>query len=424
MIIVASQRRNAEELARHLLNAIDNDHVDVHRIQGFMAESVSGAFEESRQFSQSTRCKQHLFSVSFNPPKHEKVSTEQFEHAIQQCAEKMGLQNQPHVIVFHEKAGLRHAHAVWCRIDTENMKAVHLPYYKNKMAELSKSLYLKHGWQLPKGHLEQAKRNPLNFSLYEWQQAKRLDVDPRVMKQALKQCWENSDNRQSFENALSEYGYVLARGTRRGYVATDWRGEVISLSRWLGVKKRDLKAHLGHEQDLPDIEKAKAAMDKKLIEQMQGFDRQIRQSHAPRQKALLASKDKMVKFHQKQRQELLEAQRERNVNEQEIRNARHAKGILGLWQRVTGQYKNIRDRNHIDAYMAYLRDRKERDTLIFQHLNERQYLNLQLDSSRSNMLKEINDTQKFVFSSLTSENSKEINQQLSKLQQAELTFNI
>ncbi|MEP1382525.1 MAG: relaxase/mobilization nuclease domain-containing protein [Paraglaciecola sp.] len=122
MIIKASQRANGNELARHLLNEVENEFVIVHKVSGFMANNLPDAFRESYLFSQATKCKQHLFSVSYSPPVGEEVTTEQFEEAISQSADIMGLKNQPYVIVFHEKNSRRHAHAVWCRIDPENMK--------------------------------------------------------------------------------------------------------------------------------------------------------------------------------------------------------------------------------------------------------------------------------------------------------------
>ncbi len=76
-------------------------------------------------------------------------------------------------------------------------------------------------------------KNPLNFSLAEWQQTKRLDLDPREIKQILQSAWGRSDNLASFKNALEEHGYFLARGDRRGIVATDLQGkEVPSVGRW------------------------------------------------------------------------------------------------------------------------------------------------------------------------------------------------
>lgn len=86
----------------------------------------------------------------------------------------MGLKNQTHVIVFHEKNGRRHCHAIFSRIDTKTMTAINLPYFKNKLMEISKELYLKHNWKLPQGHIDKQLRNPLNFTQEQWQQAKRL----------------------------------------------------------------------------------------------------------------------------------------------------------------------------------------------------------------------------------------------------------
>ena len=82
------------------------------------------ALNEAYAISRATRCKQFLFSLSFNPPKHENVSTETFERAIERAEDTLGLNGQPRAIVFHEKNGRRHCHAVWSRIKLDEMKAV------------------------------------------------------------------------------------------------------------------------------------------------------------------------------------------------------------------------------------------------------------------------------------------------------------
>jgi hypothetical protein len=41
-----------------------------------------------------------------------------FEAAIDMAEQRLGLDGHPRAIVFHEKEGRRHAHAVWSRIDT------------------------------------------------------------------------------------------------------------------------------------------------------------------------------------------------------------------------------------------------------------------------------------------------------------------
>ncbi len=53
--------------------------------------------------------------------------------------------------------------------------------------------------------------------------------------------------------ALEECGYYLAKGDRRGFVAVDWRGEVYVVSRWVGIKVKEVTARLGDPESLPSI---------------------------------------------------------------------------------------------------------------------------------------------------------------------------
>lgn len=68
MILKGSQRAGAKQLAAHLLNDRDNDHVTVLELKGFVAEDLHGALREAEAVSRATRCKQYLFSLSLNPP--------------------------------------------------------------------------------------------------------------------------------------------------------------------------------------------------------------------------------------------------------------------------------------------------------------------------------------------------------------------
>lgn len=145
MILKGNQRGGGRQLAAHLLNAHDNEHVEVHDLRGFVADDLPGAFHEAYGVSRGTRAKQFLFSLSLNPPRDAKVSTAAFENAIASVEERLGLQDQPRAIVFHEKEGRRHAHAVWSRIDAAEMKAINLPHTKLKLRDVSRELYLEHG---------------------------------------------------------------------------------------------------------------------------------------------------------------------------------------------------------------------------------------------------------------------------------------
>src|SRR5690606_32007004 len=135
LILKGSQRAGGRQLAAHLLRTDENEHVEVHELRGFMADDLHGAFQEAYAASKGTRAKQPFFSLSLNPPANENVPTEIFEDAIDRVEQRLGLAGQPRAVVFHEKDGRRHAHAVWSRIDTDAMKAVNLPHYKVKLRD-------------------------------------------------------------------------------------------------------------------------------------------------------------------------------------------------------------------------------------------------------------------------------------------------
>lgn len=160
----------------------ENEQVQIHQIRGFASDDLQSAFEESYAISRATKCKQHLFSLSLNPPRDAVVSPDTFETTADRAEERLGLSDQPRAIVLHTKDGRTHAHAVWSRIDAENMKAVQLSFTKRRMQDLYRELYREHGWAMPRGFERTQFRDPRNYGLAEWQQAKRADKDPAQLK--------------------------------------------------------------------------------------------------------------------------------------------------------------------------------------------------------------------------------------------------
>ena len=202
-----------------------------------MAQDLLGALRQAEAISMGTRCKQPLFSVSLNPPQHESVRPEIFETALAAIEKRNGLSGQPRVVVFHEKEGRRHCHAVSSRIDPETMTARPLPCFKTKLREVSKQIYLENGWQMPRGLMDSKERDPRNFTLSEWQPAKRARLDARDLKGAIQECWAVSYNRASFAKALEERGLLLARGDRRSHIALTHEGEGFSIPHMIGKKE-------------------------------------------------------------------------------------------------------------------------------------------------------------------------------------------
>lgn len=383
MILKASQRAGGMQLALHLMNTIDNDHVTVHEMRGFIADDLHGAFKEAHAISRGTKCQQFLFSLSLNPPEKEKVPVEVFECAVKQIEQKLGLTNQPRALVFHEKEGRRHAHCVWSRIDIESMTAINLPHFKIKLKDISRSLYLEHGWKMPHGLMNSNERNPLNFTQEEWQQAKRIKCDPKMIKQTFQECWAVSDSRQAFAQALEERGYYLAKGDRRGFVAVDWQGEVYAISRWVGIKTKEVKVRLGSPDDLQSVEETKARIETLLTDKFRQFADQQKAKHEAALQALDKKRKVLVMAQRKERCDLKQRHQKRWEVEVRARTERLPKGFKAIWSFMTGKYQEIKRRNEAETQTCKQRDRREVQELIERQITQRRKLLFEVKSYRN-----------------------------------------
>jgi hypothetical protein len=382
MILKASQRGGGQDLAAHLMKLTDNEHIRIHELRGFAAEDLRGAFKEADAISLGTKCRQYLFSLSLSPPERACVPEETFERTIERIEKSLGLDGQPRAVVFHEKEGRRHAHCVWSRIDAETMTARPLPFFKNKLMEVSRELYLEHGWKLPRGFENAAERNPTNFSLAEWQQAKRQGIDPRWLKQMLQGCWARSDNARSFAASLEERGFFLARGDKRSQVVVDHSGEVYSLPRALALKTKEVRARLGDGDDLPSVEDARRKIGERMTPAIRKHVAGSKLQFRERSATLGHYKMQMTHLHREARSKLDDRQRIEAETETRERQARLPRGIRGLWHRITGRYQEIRAQNEREAERMRQRQAEERQKLIEQQLEQRRVLQAEFKALR------------------------------------------
>ncbi|WP_395781469.1 relaxase/mobilization nuclease domain-containing protein [Aquidulcibacter sp.] len=382
MILKASQRSGAKQLGTHLLRTDENEHVELHEISGFMSETLHGAMNEAYALSKGTKCKQFLFSVSLSPPAHESVRVEVFEKAINDIEERLGLNGQPRIIVFHKKEGRRHAHAVWSRIDSETMTAKHLPFFKTKLNNLSKQIYLENGWAMPKGFENPKLRDPTSFTLKEWQQAKRVGLDPRELKSAVQDCWKRSDGATAFANALEERGLYLARGDRRGHVVLTLDGEAFALSRLIDGKSKEVTAKLGDPNQLRSVDETKALIGEKIAPRLSSYIAEAKRMAINAMNPLKEQKQKLTDAHQTARQEFDTKIKDRWDAEQRERSNRTRKGWAGVWDFMTGRYFKVRKQNELEVQFAKERDRTERHELITAQLGERQELQSNIKNAR------------------------------------------
>ena len=372
MILDGSQRGGARDLAIHLMKP-ENEHIELHEIRGFAGDTIMEALREAEAVSRGTKCRKHLYALSLSPPETADVPVGAFESAIDRIEEKLGLVDHPRVIVFHEKNGRRHAHCVWSRIDGNTMTAVRMSHDRYKLADVSRQLYLEHGWKMPEGLIDRDLRNPLNFDRKEWFQAKRVGRDPRHIKNALQQCWAASDSGKAFRSALEQRGYWLAQGDKR-VVAIDIHGEVYAVARWIGVKTRDVVARTSDIEALPKVDKVKEHVSSLVRDKLASFIQNASDEFAQAAQLLEGRRIAMVERHRKARRELELAQRTRANDEARRRTERFRKGILGLWDRVTGKHTELLRQNEAEAATCAERDVAEKQALIQGQLEERQRL--------------------------------------------------
>ncbi len=391
MILKGSQRGNAAKLAAHLMNVRDNEHVELHELRGFMnEEDLHEALREAEAIAKGTRCQQHLFSLSLNPPQDTHVDTATFEAAVEMAEQKLGLNGQPRAVVFHEKEGRRHAHAVWSRIDTDTMTAKQLSFTKRRLMDLSQELYLQHGWDMPKGMIDRAAKNPLTFTRAEWQQAQRAKQDPQIVKALFKDAWQRSDSAEALKTALEQRGYYLATGDRRGVVAVDYRGEAYALSRWSGVKAKDVAARFASADALPSLEEQRQKVAGLVADNLREHKQQIEDGYKRLRPTLEQRRIQMVDRHRMERTGLAELQKQGETREAAARAARlPEKGFGKLWSRLTGKYSQLKVQNEHDAWQSLRRDQVERDRVIAKQHDERQRLQASIKKQREERLQEL-----------------------------------
>ena len=314
MILNGNQRGGSKDLALHLMKA-ENERVEIHDLRGFISQDLMGAFNEIYAISRGTKCRQFMYSLSLNPPKDETINIEEFEKAIEEAEQRLGLNGQPRAVVFHEKVGgdgklRRHAHVVWSRINIDQMKAVHMSHDHEKLTKFSRELFHEYGWDMPDGLKNRKDRDPLNFTHAEHQQAQRHGKSAKQIKIDIQGAWAASDNRISFEHALAEHGYFLAQGDTGRFVIVDENAEIYSLPKQLGIKTKDVRAKIGDESELTPVADILELINQRVELEQPAYDPQkalalVKRYHAAFTPAMMERNLKQAIPHEPTRKELI-----------------------------------------------------------------------------------------------------------------------
>lgn len=392
MILKGSQRGYGRNLAAHLTNARENDHVDVADIRGTAAQDLRGALLEMEATAQGTKCKQPFFHVIVNPPESANLTREQFAAAFDKIEANFGLVDHARAVIFHEKNGREHAHVVYNRMYTSHTfelgkkagqerptpiaKAKNMDFFKARLRETSQELHAAFELDMPAGLKNSQERDPLNFGIAEWQQAKRLGEDPRDLKKIIGQAYEFSDNAQAFNAALEQHAMQLARGDRRGFVVIHHSGEALPLHRFLGVKQTDIRSRLGQPAHAQTVDQARSTLADKMTAAAEKRMGDLKTKQDAERAPMLDAVKRLKAEQQTARQALREQHQTRADQETKARADRIRSGLMGLWDRAQiklGVGKLPREfAAEIEA--AKSRDAGEFHALKTEHMKDRQQL--------------------------------------------------
>lgn len=377
MILKGNQRGSGRNLAQHLLNMTENDHVEVHELRGVAADDLLGSFLEIEATGHATPrgTAKPFYALSINPPATERAGVADFERAIETVEKRLALTDQPRAIVFHEKYGRRHAHVVWSRIDTtgERPVSMRISHDRQKLMEVSHELFIRHGWDVPKGIANYDNASPKDIRHDEWIQFKRTGIHPDEHRALIGDAYEVSDSAEAFAHALEERGYILAKG-RRGYVVLDQDGEAHSVMRMTGERKKAVEARLGAPETLPSVEAAQALLQERrnavVAQERDRLDAEHTKELDPYKRALAG-----LRAEQRAERDMLRAwHAQREQQEGFDRAQRLRTGLIGLWDRVSRRHARTVQQNAREAEAAKSRDRAERQAQLDTQMRDRRAL--------------------------------------------------
>lgn len=405
MIPFGSQRAMGQDLATHLLNAHDNETLELADVRGSVARDLHGALAEWEAVAHGlTRCRNYLYSLSVNPdPAQGRLTREQYLDYVTRVEDRLGLSGQPRAVIFHIKHGREHCHVVWSRIDAGKGKAVQMAFDHEKLMMVTREFAKDHGLELPEGYFrdkgdrgqgDQRKRG--QQSLYERAQEAATGLSKEERMAQVTQAWRASDSPRAFVRALEDLGYVLATG-KRPYVLVDVYGEVNALAKLIDdkhVRTKNIRDFLAGEfppESLPTVEEAQAliAHHRQAVEDFNKANAKADEAEklAARQAERRAGAEKeLADLRARQARErtdlLLRQKDDRSalrtaylgeMKRRRIERARHApKGLAAFLGRITGvalitrKLHRYRDRKHFEAFLAdrqRLKDRQGHERL-------------------------------------------------------------
>ncbi len=153
----------------------------------------------------------------------------------------------------------------------------------------------------------------------------------------------------------------------------------MALTRYSGLKAKELRERLGDPATLPTVEQAQSIRKEGMTEALQQMKRELvtkqQQERKPFRTVIRA-----LRTRQREERTILQNKQSTRTQQETLARAdRLRKGIVGLWDRLTGHRGRTVERNTQEQAVCQRRDQTEHQKLVARHLQERRDLQNNVD---------------------------------------------
>jgi hypothetical protein len=232
MIPKGNMHPSGIKLADYMETGKNGERAEIIERRGLANGDLRDSFADIQNLAEScTKCEKPFFHAYFRLGDDERLTRDQWLDVADRMEKALGFDGQPRAIAMHiQPDGAEHMHIAWSRIDMDEMRAIHPGLYIDKMRDEARAI--EHDFALRK--LSNDRRPELKTQTPnrdEFEEARRKGIDITATREAIRDCWDRSDNPASFAAALSDQGMVIARGDRRDYVVVDREGGLHGLGK-------------------------------------------------------------------------------------------------------------------------------------------------------------------------------------------------
>lgn len=125
---------------------------------------------------------------------------------------------------------------------------------------------------------------------------------------------------------------------------------------------------------LPSLAVVRENVSRRMTKTLENHQKTVRDQLRQEAEPILRDRLAMRQKHRDERQRMKEFHDQRKAQETKERSDRLARGLLGVWHRLTGQYQKTRTQNEAEAKLCDKRDREQKQFLVEKQLKDRQKL--------------------------------------------------